>query len=440
MPPVEEIMTEMHQHLDEGTIHAWLDGALAPDESARVEAQARTCVACGALVAEARGLVAASSRILASLDVVPAGVIPGSDRGADQLAALRARRNATTRRWWHDPRVVAAASLVFIAGTFSVVWRASTDRSDLAQVPPAAPGVVVDATSPAANAPAAGPGPAAVAESREPDMKSAARERDTKSATRPSPGNAPPPSRVVVTGVATEATSSQKMEQVAAPDSLKASVAANEAKRVDVGVGAVRQAVDSPSTVAGANRARSADAAARQQAALTPQLAGQQQAQLTFERRVDTVRAAAPSPVVSRRMASAAVGSAGGFRLSDAVLAAGVCYELRVIRTEGGQPSAVADTVRLLEELSPERSDPSWRRAQRLNASLPPAVLTWREIDSARVELRIFSAVDSTIVRFGSANIVIAGRRGVIVRPAERPDVRSLPGVRAAFALKIDCP
>jgi hypothetical protein len=93
--------------------------------------------------------------------------------------------------------------------------------------------------------------------------------------------------------------------------------------------------------------------------------------------------------------------------------------------------------VRLLEELSPERSDPSWRRAQRLNASLPPAVLTWREIDSARVELRIFSAVDSTIVRFGSANIVTL--TGVIVRPAERPDVRSLPGSRGV-ALKIDCP
>jgi anti-sigma factor RsiW len=28
------------QHPDEGTIHAWLDGALSPEEAARVEAHA----------------------------------------------------------------------------------------------------------------------------------------------------------------------------------------------------------------------------------------------------------------------------------------------------------------------------------------------------------------------------------------------------------------
>ena len=38
-------MPERNEHLDEGLIHAWLDGALSPDESARVErywAPART--------------------------------------------------------------------------------------------------------------------------------------------------------------------------------------------------------------------------------------------------------------------------------------------------------------------------------------------------------------------------------------------------------------
>ena len=69
-------MTERNEHLDEGMIHAWLDGALSPDESARMESHANSCADCAALVAEARGLVAASSRILASLDAVPAGVIP----------------------------------------------------------------------------------------------------------------------------------------------------------------------------------------------------------------------------------------------------------------------------------------------------------------------------------------------------------------------------
>jgi predicted anti-sigma-YlaC factor YlaD len=124
-------MTERNGHLDEGTIHAWLDGALAPDESARVEAHVHTCAECSVLVAEARGLVAASSRILSSLDSVPGGVIPGSNAGVDQLAVLRARRNAAARPWWRDRRIVVAASLLFVAGATSVVWRSGTGPSPM---------------------------------------------------------------------------------------------------------------------------------------------------------------------------------------------------------------------------------------------------------------------------------------------------------------------
>ena len=52
------------QHLDDGTIHAWLDGALGTGDAAAVEAHVATCRACAGRVAEARGLIAASSRIL----------------------------------------------------------------------------------------------------------------------------------------------------------------------------------------------------------------------------------------------------------------------------------------------------------------------------------------------------------------------------------------
>src|SRR5689334_11313454 len=64
------------RHPDEGTIHAWLDGALDDAEAAQVESHALECAACGALVAEARGLVAGASRVLGALDLVPGGVIP----------------------------------------------------------------------------------------------------------------------------------------------------------------------------------------------------------------------------------------------------------------------------------------------------------------------------------------------------------------------------
>src|SRR4051812_2046514 len=93
------------QHLDEGTIHAWLDGELPPDEAARVEAHAASCAACSALVAEARGFVAASSRIVSALDVVPANVVPAFGK-------------KPARRWMTTKVTTAiAATLVIAAGT-----------------------------------------------------------------------------------------------------------------------------------------------------------------------------------------------------------------------------------------------------------------------------------------------------------------------------------
>jgi len=94
------------QHPDEGTIHSWLDGALSPDEAARVEAHVNDCPQCQAAVAEARGFIAASSRILTALDNAPRGVIP---------AAKPVKRI--------DPMVwrIAATVLVVAGGTLLVV-------------------------------------------------------------------------------------------------------------------------------------------------------------------------------------------------------------------------------------------------------------------------------------------------------------------------------
>jgi len=112
------------QHLDEGTIHSWLDGALSADEAARVEAHVKECPQCAAAVAEARGFIAASSRILTALDNAPRGVIP---------AAAPARRI--------DPMVwrIAATVMVVAAGTL-VVFRngVGTTKTDQAAVQTAA--------------------------------------------------------------------------------------------------------------------------------------------------------------------------------------------------------------------------------------------------------------------------------------------------------------
>jgi len=99
------------QHLDEGTIHSWLDGALSADEAARVEAHLKECRECAAAVAEARGFIAASSRILTALDNAPRGVIPAA-------APIR-RRNWVVWR--------AAAAALVVAGGSLMVFR-NTER------------------------------------------------------------------------------------------------------------------------------------------------------------------------------------------------------------------------------------------------------------------------------------------------------------------------
>lgn len=94
------------QHPDEGTIHSWLDGALSADEAARVEAHVKDCPECAAAVAEARGFIAASSRILTALDNAPRGVVP--------VAAPKKRVDPIVWR-------VAATLLVVAGGTFVVL-------------------------------------------------------------------------------------------------------------------------------------------------------------------------------------------------------------------------------------------------------------------------------------------------------------------------------
>src|SRR3984957_1259386 len=96
-------------HVDEATVHAWLDGALAPGEAARVAAHVEGCAACAEMVAEARGLIAASSRILSALDHVPADVVP-----------VRRRAVAWYQGW---PVRVAASVVVAVVGGIVVAGR-----------------------------------------------------------------------------------------------------------------------------------------------------------------------------------------------------------------------------------------------------------------------------------------------------------------------------
>lgn len=106
-------------HVDEGTVHTWLDGAFEADAADRVARHVAGCDACGALVAEARGLVASSSRILGGLDNEPAGVVPAVD-----VARTAARMvTPTARVTWNRTWVLRAAAALFVVVGGSVVLR-----------------------------------------------------------------------------------------------------------------------------------------------------------------------------------------------------------------------------------------------------------------------------------------------------------------------------
>ncbi|HEY4304205.1 MAG TPA: zf-HC2 domain-containing protein [Gemmatimonadaceae bacterium] len=147
-------------HLDEGTIHAWLDDALPADEAARVEAHARECAACAAMVAEARGFIAGASRLVSSLDVVRGNAIPAASaptRKATSSGSLWKSLKLTPAR-----AAIAATLLIGVASMFTLRHQdvdlglpAAEKIASPASVP------IVGTTADAAPAPTAAPAPSA---------------------------------------------------------------------------------------------------------------------------------------------------------------------------------------------------------------------------------------------------------------------------------------
>ncbi|MEO8192351.1 MAG: zf-HC2 domain-containing protein [Gemmatimonadales bacterium] len=131
------------QHPDEGTIHAWLDGELSVEEGAALEAHAAECAQCAAAIAEARGLIAASSRIVSALDIVPGDVIP--------IARPRARA------WYSSTQLRAAAAVIVVAGASLLVMRRSETPVALQSRTMASERETATATAPALNEPAVQP-------------------------------------------------------------------------------------------------------------------------------------------------------------------------------------------------------------------------------------------------------------------------------------------
>lgn len=108
----------MTRHPEEGKLHAYIDGELPPAEAAALELHVGECGRCAAALAEARGYVAAASRVITALDAAPASAIPSAAPAvaAPSASARRGRRSRILR-----PQYARAAALLLLVGGTAVV-------------------------------------------------------------------------------------------------------------------------------------------------------------------------------------------------------------------------------------------------------------------------------------------------------------------------------
>lgn len=253
------------QHLDEGTIHAWLDGALPSDEQMLIEQHVRECRDCAVLVADARGMIAGASRIISTLDNVPGSVIPAKRPVAPAKANAnlwRSLRLTPFRAGLAATLMIAAASMFAVRrGTIGeIAAPAVQSRSDDRPARPAsAPLALPPAAAPAPVVATTGAAPAATGRTQEVRKASAAApRRDTISAPAADVAAAvvaaapPPPSSANVA-----------RDEVARADVAKTKTAAPVAQppqpMADARMATARERVDSMSRSLGtADSARSA--------------------------------------------------------------------------------------------------------------------------------------------------------------------------------------
>jgi Putative zinc-finger len=350
-------------HPDEGQIHAWLDGALPAAAGDALEAHVASCTECAARVAEARGLVAAASRILTALDEVPAGVLPDASRGLPR--AGRSPGSSRPRSLWRQPRIAAAAALLVVAAGTVSVMRATRGQpmADLSSPDAAAP-------VPAAAAREQGPAPASAAPVDRREARDEEKPVGRALATRP-PASPPAPASAGASLAAAKAVPPSRRDagvarEVAAPPAAAPPKAATP-MRNEAAANQLMQ-LDSVAALKDSNAAKT-----RQALALSPErIRASEEARLRGELVVTTGSGRnADEPAVA---------------ISDAALArlAGC------VRLEGTRQDARAllpDRVRLtMERQAPVNGRPAWRVTRDDSAGTPMTDWRWT-VDGAAVLL-----------------------------------------------------
>ena len=194
----------------------------------------------------------------------------------------------------------------------------------------------------------------------------------------------------------------------------RSAIAANESRRADsISIRPTQQA-DSVRMAPRTAQRLAVDTQVQQQGAAAQ--AFRQQAE-----RAERARAAAPPSALSVGARLGPVVTTGLGATAD-MSALGTCYRLRFGVAQG---AIIADSVQLLNEIFPERSDPTWYRARAAGWPVDTA-LVWRRVDSTTVVLRSRLASNPLAVRFSIAGLPLP--------------LASESSERVAVAARIRCP
>jgi anti-sigma factor RsiW len=114
-------------HVDEGMLHALVDGQLSDEERRAVEAHVATCAACASELADASRLASEVRGLLTTLDVPASSVTRAPATAvAPVVAPDVVPITAARRRWLSPQRMAIAASLLAVAG---ISYRVGRDTS-----------------------------------------------------------------------------------------------------------------------------------------------------------------------------------------------------------------------------------------------------------------------------------------------------------------------
>jgi hypothetical protein len=227
--------------VDEGRLHAWLDGALSAEEAAAVETLVRDDAAWAAAAAEARGLIANASRLVRALDDGVVGGIGNAGRST-LVAPVPSERQATSaapspRGWRVGRQLGAIAAVLLVAVVGRAAWKGSAESEPRVPADSAPPVARPDTAPPIA---AASPRPARPAAPAR--AEASAEQRAVDRAGRGAPVDAAPP-------------------RTAAPGEAPVAKAAEAEAPVAKAAEAVAPVASPPSPTAGAASARAPAAA-----------------------------------------------------------------------------------------------------------------------------------------------------------------------------------